>query len=118
MPPAAMAQVTHAHNSMRECTLPAPGGRSAVDAIGLAGRMQLHLTLFSNTRTTDKHKRTYYKKGRLWVTYIDQTTNDSGGRSRVMSFSTEANWEGILNEIGQDLGRVLRRRETRESFLH
>lgn len=89
-----------------------------MDAMGLAGRMELHLTLFSNTRTTDKHKRTYYKKGRLWVTYIDQTTKDSGGRSRVMSFSTEANWEGILNEIGQDLGRVLRRRETRESFLH
>lgn len=113
-----MAQVTDTHNSMREYMLPAPGGRSAVGVMGLDGRMQLRLTLFSNPRTTDKQKRTYYKKGRLSVTDGDQTTKDSGGRSRVMSLSTEANWEGTLNEIGQNLGRVLCRRETRESFLH
>lgn len=118
MPPAAMAQVTDTHNSMREYMLSAPGGRSAVDVMGLAGRMQLRLTLFSNPPTTDKQKRTCYKKGRLSVTDADQTTKDSGGRSRVMSLCTEANWEGTQNEIGQNLGRVLRRRAIRESFLH
>lgn len=69
------------------------------------GRRQLHLTLFSNTRATDKQKRTSYKKGRLYATYANQTAKDSGRRSRVMSLSTEANWEGTLSEIGQDLGK-------------
>lgn len=71
------------------------GGRLAVDTMEqLCGVMQIYLTGFSNTQTTSKSKRTYYVRGKPYVYYMDQTTEDSGGQNRVMLAFTEANWEG------------------------
>lgn len=113
--PTVMVSFMYVRNSMHECMLLAPGGRSAVGTIKqLCGMMQLYLTVFSNTWTTSKSKWTYYVRGRLYATYVDQITKDSGGQNRVMLASV---WEGNQNEIGPGLGRVLHRGEMWGWFL-